>query len=254
MKDLRLVAADRNRAARNAPPEPGAEKKDLVLLVADRNQEAAVKALLGRHRSLGIRPVAYDLHVHPRRDPGCFREAHEFLRPLRDGYDHALVLFDAAWEGAPLQVPTGLEQTGRTTATEGTDEEPPRDPTGLEEAVRGRFREVGIEKWADVVVIVPELEVWVWSDSPHVDQALGWAGRAPGLRRWLAEQNLWPEGMRKPPDPMQALERALWQTRVPRESRVYAKLARTVSVKRCEDASFARLRRLLVSWFPEGRS
>jgi len=204
--------------------------KDLVVLVADRNQEAAIKALLGRPLSLGIRRVSYDLLVHPRHDPGCFREAHGFLRVLRGGYEHALVLFDASWEGAPSQ-----------------------DPMELEQVVRDRFGQAVVKDWADVIVIAPELEVWVWSNSPHVDEVLGWTGRDPSLRRWLFEENLWPNGMTKPPDPKRALERALRYVKVPRESRVYGKLASMVGVDRCTDASFERLRRRLVSWFPGER-
>ena len=187
-----------------------------------------MKALLGRHRCLGIRQLDFDTYVHPHHDPGCFREAHNFLRPMRGEYHHALVLFDASWEGAPSQ-----------------------DPTSLEQAVRERLRQADMGVWADVVVIAPELEVWVWSDSPHVDEALGWAGRVPGLRRRLAEEDLWPDGMTKPPDPKRAVEWALWYAKVARESRVYAKLASTVGVERCADAAFQRLRNRLMSWFPE---
>lgn len=202
--------------------------KDLVLLVADRHQEAVVKALLKRPHSLGMRSVTYDLHVHPRRDPGCFHEAHTFLRTFRGDYKHGLVLFDASWAGAPSQ-----------------------NSRMLEDAVRQRFAQAHMSDWADVVVIAPELEVWVWSDSPHVDEVLGWSGGRPTLREWLLQMGLWPEGMVKPPNPKEAVERALFEARVARESRVYARLAEKVSIDRCTDASFQRFRRRLASWFPE---
>jgi len=47
-------------------------QKDLVVLVADKNMEFAVKGLLPRSQSFGINPLAYDIHVHIERDPGCF--------------------------------------------------------------------------------------------------------------------------------------------------------------------------------------
>ncbi|MGQ9859519.1 MAG: hypothetical protein ACUVS3_12650 [Thermodesulfobacteriota bacterium] len=68
--------------------------KDLVVLVPDKNTEAAMKALLEhRQHALGIRPITFDIFVHPRRDPGVYHEAEEFLRPLQSQYRYALVLF-----------------------------------------------------------------------------------------------------------------------------------------------------------------
>jgi hypothetical protein len=177
--------------------------KDLVCLVADKSIEATVRELLARPQALGIREVTHDLFVHPRRDPGCFHEAHDFLRPLAGSYHHALVIFDRAWEGAPAQQGTTLELP-----------------------VRDRLQQLGTAGWAEVVVIDPELEVWVWSDSPHVDEQLGWDGHVPPLREWLRAQTLWPEDQQKPPDPKLAVERALRVVRLPRSSSVYAGLAR----------------------------
>lgn len=150
--------------------------KDLVALVADRSIEAGIRGLLSRPRALGIRSVEFEVFTHPGRDPGCYHRAHDFLRPLSRQFRRALVIFDRAWEGAPLQ-----------------------DPQALEADVRERLRYGGGADWADVVVINPELEAWVWSDSPHVDECLGWHGRVPSLREWVREKGLWPEGAAKPP-------------------------------------------------------
>ena len=68
--------------------------KDLVTLVADKNMEYALRGLLERATALEIRDITYDAFVHPRRDPGCLNEAHDFLRPLHTVYRHALVVFD----------------------------------------------------------------------------------------------------------------------------------------------------------------
>ena len=54
---------------------------DLVVLVADADTEATIRALLDtRTESLGIRALNYEIVRHPRRDPGVFREAPDFLR------------------------------------------------------------------------------------------------------------------------------------------------------------------------------
>lgn len=62
----------------NALPE--AARRDLVVLVADKNIEAVIVGLLGRPQSLGIRAISFDVFVHPRRDPGCLTGADDFLR------------------------------------------------------------------------------------------------------------------------------------------------------------------------------
>jgi hypothetical protein len=46
------------------------------------------------------------------------------------------------------------------------------------------------------------------------------------------------------------VERALYEVRIPRSSKIYGKLASRVSVERCTDASFARFRDVLRRWFP----
>src|SRR5262245_25609298 len=69
-------------------------RKDLILLVADKNMEASLKGLLSRFQALGFRRVVFDLHVHPDRDPGCLLRGHDFLRPFVSRYERALVLLD----------------------------------------------------------------------------------------------------------------------------------------------------------------
>jgi hypothetical protein len=195
---------------------------DLICLVPDKNMEAAVSELLKRHAALKIRPPRAEVVVHPRRDPGVFREGVEFIRPLRDKYRHGLLLLDAAWEGAPPDAQAALDS---------------------------ELAEARLDDWARAIVIAPELEVWVWSDSPHVDEALGWSGREPALRSWLTQNGLWEAEVPKPRDPKTAVERALWEVRKPRSSAIYRTLAQTVSVERCQDSAFLRLRKTFQEWF-----
>jgi len=201
--------------------------KDLVILVADKNIEYTVQGLLGRPHDLGIRDIEWDLFVHPRRDPGCLNEAHEFLRPMTRDYAYALVLFDR-------------HGCGR--------ENDPSD--ALSDRVRSRLARNGWPERAEVVVLDPELEAWVWSPSPHVEECLGWTHQHPPLREWLAEQGYWPRQTPKPPDPKAAMEAVLRQVRKPRSSAIYLDLARQVSLHGCTDAAFRRFGETLRRWFP----
>lgn len=202
-------------------------ESDLAVLVADSNTGAAVRGLLARQESLGIRVVEYELYVHPERDSGCFLRAHDFLRPMHRRCAHALVLFDCAG--------SGRERLSRD---------------ALEDEVATRLSQAGWGERAAVVVLDPELEVWVWSGSPEVDRCLGWHGRQPDLRSWLAGEGLWNPRQAKPDDPKLATERALRKARKPRSSAVYEQLARRVSLQGCTDAAFVRLVGILKAWFP----
>ena len=200
-------------------------KKDLVVLVPGNDDKAAVEGLLQRHASFGIRQVAYTLYIHSDRDPGCRLRAHDFLRPFVNHFRHALVLFDR--EGC------GREDLSREQ---------------LEQEVTTRLRQNGWQERAAVVVLDPELEVWVWSDSPEVARALRWQGFKQ-LREWLQNQNLWQAATPKPAKPKAAMEAALRHVRRPRSSAIFRRLAENVSVTRCADPAFGALREHLQKWY-----
>ncbi|HUU82762.1 MAG TPA: hypothetical protein VM243_04580 [Phycisphaerae bacterium] len=200
---------------------------DLVVLVPGKDEQAAINSLLSsRQQSLGIRCVDWRILVHPRRDPGCRLQASEVLEPFVRYAWHALTLFDHAG-------------CGREDAS--TEE--------IETDVKDRLSRAGWGDRADVIVIAPELESWVWSDSPELDEVLGWQGRQPPLRDWLRDQGLWAVDRPKPADPKNALVKALREVRILRSAAIYGKLARTVGLRRCRDDAFSRLRGTLRAWF-----
>jgi len=205
--------------------QPGYQK-DLVLLVPDCNYEKGLAELLQRHQSLAIRPISFDIYVHMHRDPGCCLEAHEFLRRFAGEFRHALVLFDRE----------GCGHLGR------------RDE--IEAEVQARLDRAGWRGRSRVLVTEPELDVWVWSDSPHVELALGWSAEHPALRNWLRQRGFLGEGEAKPRRPKEAMEEVLRRTRRPRSASVYAQLGMRVSVERCADPAFQELRQVLQRWFP----
>jgi hypothetical protein len=207
---------------------PEAARKDLIVLVADKNMEVVLSGLLGRSQSLGIRAISFDIFVHPRRDPGCLTGAGDFLRPFSGAYRYALVLFDH-------------EGCGRESSSPGT----------LAVEVKARLEDVGWPGRAEVVVLAPELEVWAWTDSPHVARSLGWTDETPALRAWLAEHGHWQPDEAKPRQPKAAFEAALRQVRKPRSSAIYGDLARSVSLKGHTEPAFLRLTQALQRWFGE---
>jgi len=202
------------------------QKKDLVVLVADNKIESAVKGLLTRDRSLSIRNVTTSIYKHPEHDPGCLLRGHEFLRPFVNQYAHALVLLDH--EGS------GYEQESRIV---------------LEKNIEEKLSQSGWNDRAVAVVIEPEIESWVWSNSPHLDEILGWKGKDPSLRDWLGKRGHLHEKQIKPDKPKKAMEESLRFVRKPMSASLYLHLAQKVGIERCIDESFLKLKNTLQQWF-----
>ena len=200
--------------------------KDLVALVADNTMRAALENILQRASSLGIRPLSTDLYSHPRHDPGVLKESAAFLAPLREQYSNALVMFDR--EGCGQEDNSAKE---------------------LQDTVQVQLDRVGWADHSSVIVLDPELEIWVWSDSPHVSRILG--VDRPELDQLLTQYRI--PGNVKPSRPKELMEKVLRHSHIPRSASLYADLARFVGIERCIDPAFLRLRSCLTQWFSSSR-
>lgn len=206
-----------------APP-----RKDLIVLVADKQTEATIDSLLRhRHRSLAIRTVDFEILVHPRKDPGCLLDAERFLRPFQSRFDRCLVVFDH----------------------EGCGQES-RDAESLMQDLESKLSGGG---WtpdrARSVILQPELEIWVWSDSSEVDRICGWEGREPGLREWLVANGWCDQTVSKPARPKEALRSALREVQQTPSSALFREMAKVVGLNRCNDSAFNKLKSTLRQWF-----
>jgi hypothetical protein len=201
--------------------------KDLIALVADADMEASVRGILSRPSALGIQPISFDVKRHVQRDAGCRSGAHDFLRLWLHTFRYAVVLFDH--EGC------GKEQEVRD---------------AVEREVEKRLEANGWRGRCATVVIAPELESWVWSDSIVVDDILGWGHHDPGLREWVrSETDFWKGQQAKPGRPKEAFEAALRNVGKPKSAALFEELAGRVSVERCLDPSFHKFKRVLSEWF-----
>jgi hypothetical protein len=206
----------------------GGKQLELLILTADKNTQFALEGLLGRWRELGIRPIeSWRVIPHPRRDPAVLRESHHFLRPFLHQAKYCLVVFDREGSG------------GRTRSRE-----------ELEKEVQDRLDANGWEKRSSVVVIDPELEAWVWADSPEVGAILGLTPRGQDLNRWMLDRGWRSRPGAKPDRPKEAMEAALFESRTPRSSAIYKMLAERIPFRRCTDPAFEKLRHTLRAWFP----
>ena len=214
-------------------------KRPCVILVADSNMAAAFKGYFSRaqwHLSLGCTPFEFDADIggdlivdEGGNDPGIYTKGHELLRPYQHSHARALVVLDREWDGSPGKLAIERDIAQNLIASGWNAER------------------------VKVIAIDPELENWLWQDKPQVAEALRYRGQ-PALRQMLEQQGWWPQNAAKPPRPKEAVEWVLKQTRTPRSSAIYQKLAAQISIKGCTDTAFAEMHAQLRAWFPAGEA
>lgn len=205
-------------------------KKPLAILVAD----ATIKAVFwkffardGFFRTLecGDFDIGNDdiFNVPGQTDGGLHRRAHELLRRYLSTHERALVVLDQQFGGERAADVVRRDILANLTTS-------------------GWSREN-----VDVVVIDPEIEVWLWKDNPNVWTSLGCDGS------WLdklQDEGKWLEGRPKPQDPKGAIQEIIRKNQMGSYSAVYSMIASKVSVKHCTDESFVHFRSCLQQWFP----
>lgn len=205
----------------------GIQIRDLIVVVPDADLEFAIRAMLSRHEALRIRSITFDVRRHVERDAGCRSDCHNYLRLWLHEFRYAMVLFDL--EGS------GQEHSERVQ---------------LEGEIEGVLRINGWQDRAAVTVIDPELEAWVWSDSPMVDEVLGWTGRTPALRAWVqSATEFWHTEQAKPERPKEAFNAALRKVRKQHSPSIFEDLGTRVSIDRCVDPAFLKFKGTLQGWF-----
>jgi hypothetical protein len=202
-------------------------QKDLVILTADNDIKATIQGILTR-REIGIRIVTYDIFVHIYHDPGCFRDSQNFLRPLLNRYEYALVVFDK--EGC------GRDNKSR--------EE-------VEHQVENKLFQNGWDNRSVVITIDPELELWAWGDVSFLGNALGWPGNKLPLNEWLYQKSLLRAHQIMPSRPKEAMEAVLKEIRKPRSSSLYQQLALSIEIGDCTEPAFSKFVYSVRNWFPE---
>ena len=201
-------------------------QKDLYVLVADLDMLQTMEKLLNRNAKLGIRPIKYAVAKHLHRDSGCRTNASQYLRGHIRDYQYALVMFDRDGCG---------------------------DCASREEIQHEVERDLANNGWGDrskAIVIDPELEIWVWTGSNYVPRILGWEGGYEELKAWLAAEKLWPSDCAKPTDPKKAMRAALRKGRRSVSAKLFGQLAKSTTLRYCQDSAFKELRDTLQHWFP----
>ena len=204
--------------------------KDLIVLCADKNMQACLLGVLPRFKDVFPETRAFSFdppYVHAGHDGGVRTNSHLFLRPFLNQYRHALVVMD--FEGS------GTKWTNRF---------------DLEVEIEGNLNQNGWANRATAIVIEPELENWMWTNSPHMAKAINWEGLSE-IEAWLIQNNLKKHGDLKPFHPKEAMEAALRLKKKPLSSSIHQLIAEKSSFINCTDSAFLKLVETIKRWFPK---
>jgi hypothetical protein len=198
--------------------------EDLIALVADQDMKAALKGILERRESLSIRPITYEIKIHSGHDSGVYKSGPAILGMYTGQFNYAIAMLD--WDGCGHEDKSASE---------------------IAENIQSRLNSNGWKGKSKVIVIDPELEIWVWSDSPYVAKCLGWDNGA--LKTFLSTQATRP-GTRKPADPKKVFGEVIKKGHTANSSSTFSKLADSIGFKKCTDPAFTELKDILKCWFP----
>lgn len=199
--------------------------KDLVLLVADKNAEYALKGALERTHRFGIRPITFEFRRHPGQDGGVRESGPEVLAREHRRFSQALLVMDFDGCGANSDAPT------------------------LEAELDRRLQRTWQDR-AKAIVIEPEVDVWMWGSDNAIREIVGWP-HDDMIRSWLGRKGFEFQANNKPLLPKESLEAVLKEAKQPRSSALYQQIASKISLRNCTDTAFQRLRHQLINWFPE---
>lgn len=199
---------------------------DLFILTADKNVEFALKGALPRYQALGIRPISFDVRSHSGRDGGMRATGADILALEAPFHGSTLMVFD--YEGCGAGNESALDLEARL-----DNELSMKIPGGRSKAI----------------VIEPECDIWMWGSDNVLSQILQWPLDVD-IRPWLRAHGFEFDQNDKPVRPKEALDAMRKIHRKPRSSALYQKIAAAISLNRCADPAFIRLRNVLQNWFP----
>jgi hypothetical protein len=207
--------------------------RDCVFWVADKSMGETFFGFLSREdrcAQLGCGPFEFDRNedlfvATGQNDPGIFKRADELLRPFQNTHRKAVVVLDCDWDTSPGQIE-------------------------IRDAITQQLKASGWDAQRFIVIAIdPELEQWIWQDSPVLESALRHHG-PQSLRATLSGRNLWPDAQVKPPKPKEVFIQIQHENGVKKSSSVFRRIASEVPIAACTDTEFQCLVNTLRAWFP----
>ena len=211
-------------------------KRPCVFLVADGTMEQVLKSFLSRgylEGRLGCRTFDFDFPQdvvvdvrNGNTDGGVHRRAHALLHSYLRSHQNAVVMLDKNFgRRLPAAVVRG-------------------------EILHNLLHNGWSAECVEVVVIDPELEVWLWQrGSPHIAREFRYNGSV-SLEEFLEAEGLWPSAAVKPAKPKEVAGVLLQRYRAGPRMVVYRRIIENISIRGCQDLAFNLLAGALRRWFP----
>jgi hypothetical protein len=98
-------------------------------------------------------------------------------------------------------------------------------------------------------VIDPELDIWMWGSDNAMAQVLQWDHQIR-IRDYVVSKGYRLTGDGKPDRPKEAMQDILRFLSLPMSASIYGGIAMKISLSKCTDQAFNRMRQKLVQWFP----
>jgi hypothetical protein len=208
--------------------------KDLLVYVADADALAFLRSTLTKHQALGIRSISFDIERHPQRDAGMVQSGAELTRMKKGRYKKALMMWDHHGSGRDHK----------------------QEPSEVGGEVQGKLDSYSWSQNSAVVVLVPELEQWLWHCENAVAAHCGVT--TAELEQWIAERaqklrsTISAIKREQPKELFEFLMREkLKRTISPRDFEEIGKRASVAALMACD--SFRSIMETLQVWFPPER-
>lgn len=207
--------------------------KDLFVLTADADAEAVIRGVLSRPEALGIKDIEATVDRFVGRDSGIVRDGPAFLRAakFKQSFEKVILVWDHHG--------SGWEQKK-------TPEEAASDVAKQLELVTWKNRSLP-------VVVVPEIEEWLWHGTSAIRFHFGIDEET--LQQWVEEfAERWDttpvEAKKHLPKEMFEFVRGE-KMHKPKTPRHFEQIASRVSIPAWEkSASFLSFAQMLRTWFP----
>jgi hypothetical protein len=207
------------------------DNRELLVLTADADALAVMKSVLRRHQAIRIRPITFHVDRHPLKDSGMFRDGPELARLYKGRYEKLILMWDYHGSGDELR----------------------RSPQESEEIVHERLCHVSWKDRSKCIIIVPELEEWLWHNEASIWSHINISDRDLGnwIENFAATKSKSVDQI-KSEEPKELFEYIfIEKAKITISPRDFEKIAERASLNAWQEStSFRTLVEILREWFP----
>jgi hypothetical protein len=206
-------------------------EQDLFILAADADAKALLDEILrNRLQSLAMREISFHIERSTGRDSGIAKYGPEQVRGQKTKFKKVVLIWDyhgSGWETRKKKVP----------------------PPECQERINTRLAGVSWKDNSAAIILVPELEEWLWHDPEAIRLCLGLS--APNMDQTIRKYA--DENKQRPEDcilnsPKELLRKLFHRKPLPEDFKNIAACANLDSWR--QSASFSALVTAMTAWFP----